>query len=123
MSNNVQNPNDEVEIEAGSEVCTLCLKCVQTCSCVYKPGLESESMRGGAGRDMKPKIHTECEECARIHTMCTECVQTCLKNVQCVQAESSQPGASRDECQAVPEARKLCKSKFHITNIEGGGFL
>ena len=79
-------------------------------------------MRGGTGCDMKMKIHTECEECARLHTMCTECVQTGLKNVQCVQAESSQPGASRDECQSVSEARKLCKSTFNITNIEGGRF-
>ena len=40
-----------------------------------------------------------------------------LQYVQCVQARSSQTGASRGASQAIPEARKL-----QITNVEGGRF-
>ena len=122
MSNIVQTPNDEVENEASNELCTLCLVCVQTCSCVYKSDRESANMKSVTCADMKLKIHTECE-CASRTTLCTRCEQTGLmKNVQCVQAESSQPGASGSESQAVLKARKLCKSTFNITNIEGGRF-
>ena len=122
MSNIVQTPNDEVENEASNELCTLCLVCVQTCSCVYKSDRESANMKSVTCVDMKLKIHTECE-CASRTTLCTKCEQTGLmKNVQCVQAESSQPGASGSESQAVLKARKLCKPTFNITNIEGGRF-
>ena len=61
-------------------------------------------MRGGAshGVIVRPKMHTECGKC----------VQIGIQYVQCVQAGSSQPGASTSRSRAVPEARKLCKAKF-----------
>ena len=71
-------------------------------------------MRGGAshGVIVRPKMHTECGKC----------VQIGIQYVQCVQAGSSQPGASRGGSLAIPEPRKLCKTKFQIMNVEGGRF-
>ena len=120
-----QYPNDEVKKEASSGVCTICINCEQTCSCEGQDvNTMSESMRGGAshGVIVRPKMHTECEECIKIDTTCGKCVQTGIQYVECVQAGSSQPGASKNERQAVPVARKFCKAKFQLTNIEGGTF-
>ena len=45
-----------------------------------------------------------------------------VTSMECVQAMSSQPGASKKENPAVPEARKFIKAKFQLTNIKGGTF-
>ena len=45
-----------------------------------------------------------------------------VTSLECVQAMSSQPGASKNENPAVPEARKFSKAKFQLTNIKGGTF-
>ena len=80
---------------------------------VQNPNHEVETM----SEDVKLKILTECDECAKFHTMCAECD---FKYVQCAQAKNSQPGASSNEAKAVTKARKLCKPKFQLANIEGG---
>jgi hypothetical protein len=45
-----------------------------------------------------------------------------VTDMVCVQAVSSQTGASKIENPAVPEARKVMKAKFQLTNIKGGTF-
>ena len=42
--------------------------------------------------------------------------------MKCVQAARSPPRASKNKYPAVSEARKICKAKFQLTNIEGGIF-
>ena len=64
-------------------------------------------------------MNRQSDEKIKIHTIC---VQTGLTSLKCVQSRSSQPGASKNAKPAAPEARRLCKAKFQLTNIEGGRF-